>query len=197
MNAIIKRTAKASLPVALLLASAAVAMASEAGGHGGEAHGNDWLNFSFRVATFAIVAGILYKAAGKKIGDYLKTRRFNIENDLSDMETRKKEAEARLADVEKRIKNLDAERQAILDEYTAQGEALKAAILEKAEKNAAQIKENAKNTAAIESRLAVEQIRAEVADMVVEAAEKLLTEKLTKEEHEKLIDKYLTKVVFN
>jgi F-type H+-transporting ATPase subunit b len=36
-----------------------------------------------------------------------------------------------------------------------------------------------------------------MAELIVEAAEKILREKLTKEEHEKLVEDYLTKVVLN
>lgn len=43
----------------------------------------------------------------------------------------------------------------------------------------------------------METMRAEMADHIIAAAEKMLQEKLTGEEHEKLIDKYLTKVVLN
>ena len=40
-------------------------------------------------------------------------------------------------------------------------------------------------------------MRAEMADKIVEATEKLLIQKLTAEEQAKLVDKYLTKVVLN
>ena len=42
-----------------------------------------------------------------------------------------------------------------------------------------------------------EAMRAEMADKIVEATEKLLAKKLTAAEHAKLVDKYLTKVVLN
>lgn len=162
-----------------------------------DGHGNDWMNFLFRIINFALFIGIIYYLAGKKIADFFKTRRYTIENDLADLNQRKVDAEKRLKDVEASIANIDAERQAILDDYRKQGEALKAAIIEKANKTAEQITAQAAMTAEQESRLAVEQIRAEMADLVIEAAEKLLKDKLTAQEQEKLIDKYLTKVVLN
>ena len=81
----------------------------------------------------------------------------------------------------------------ILAEYKAQGEALKASIIEKAKTQAAQITAQAKQTAEQETRYAIEGIRAELADLVVESAEKMLKDKLTKEEHEKLVEKILNK----
>jgi F-type H+-transporting ATPase subunit b len=43
----------------------------------------------------------------------------------------------------------------------------------------------------------LESLRSEMADKIIQAAEKMLSDKLTKKEQEKLVDKYLTKVVLN
>ena len=82
-------------------------------------------------------------------------------------------------------------------EYKAQGEAAKAAIIAQAEKAAAQLAAQAKVTAQNEVKHAMDTMRAEMADKIVEATEKLLIQKLTGEEQAKLVDKYLTKVVLN
>ncbi|EGY24405.1 ATP synthase B/B' CF family protein [Desulfovibrio sp. A2] len=177
----------------LVLATAGVALASDGGGE----HHADWGNFAFRVANFVIFIGIIYWAAGKKIVGFFSGRRKGIEQELNDLESRKAEAAKNLADVERRIASLEQERQAILAEYRAQGEAMQAAIIEKAEKTASQIAEQAARTAENEIKQAMENMRAEMADQIIAAAEKMLQEKLTGEEHEKLIDKYLTKVVLN
>ncbi len=161
----------------LVLVTAGVALASEGGGE----HHADWGNFAFRVANFVIFIGIIYWAAGKKIVGFFSGRRKGIEQELNDLESRKAEAAKNLADAE----------------YRAQGEAMQAAIIEKAEKTASQITEQAARTAENEIKQAMETMRAEMADQIIAAAEKMLQEKLTGEEHEKLIDKYLTKVVLN
>lgn len=99
--------------------------------------------------------------------------------------------------MEKRIANLEVERQTILGDYRAQGEAIKAEIIAQAEKTAQQVAEQAQKTASYEIDSAVAAMRAEMAEKIVEATEKLLQDKLSAEEHSKLIDKYLTKVVLN
>lgn len=192
-----KRIIRITVTALGLLAFAGVAIAAEQTGHGGAEHHYDWTNFLLRIANFVIVAGIIWYFAGGKIKDYLKTRRYNIENELAELDQRKKDADKRLKDVEKGIANMEQEREKILDDYRAQGEALKASIIEHAEKSAQQIRDMAKATAETESRMAVESIREQLADMVAEATQKVLEERLTKEEHQKLIDKYLTKVVLN
>nr|BAA83609.1 F1F0-ATPase b subunit [Desulfovibrio vulgaris] [Nitratidesulfovibrio vulgaris str. 'Miyazaki F'] len=104
----------------LVLVTAGVALASEGGGE----HHADWGNFAFRVANFVIFIGIIYWAAGKKIVGFFSGRRKGIEQELNDLESRKAEAAKNLADVERRIANLEQERQSILAEYRAQGEAM-------------------------------------------------------------------------
>lgn len=170
---------------------------ASAGAGAGEQHGLPWGNFAFRVANLVIFMGIIYHFAGKKIAGFFSSRRYNIENELSDLAKRKTQAEQKLKEVERNIANLEQERTKILVECKAQGEALKASIIEKAQAQADQITAQAVLSAAQETKYAVEKIRAEMADLIVATAEKMLQTQLTKDEHEKLIDKYLTKVVLN
>ena len=174
--------------VAVVLLAAGLAWAEEHGG-GGALKADKGLNFIYRVVNFIIFGAIIWFAAGKKMVAGLKSRRYNIETELEDLKQQKADAEAELADVSARIANLKTERQQILDEYRAQGEALKAAIVEKAQVQAEQIKAQAEITAANENRRA--------ADMIMAAATAIVEEKLGQAEQEKLIDEYVTKVVLN
>jgi F-type H+-transporting ATPase subunit b len=185
-----------ALGYALLLVavSATTAIAAEGGDHGDY---NIMMNFVWRVLNFIIVIGIIWWAAGKKIKNFFSSRRYNIEVELKDLDQRKEDAQKKLREVEVNIANMESERARILEDYKAQGEALKAAIIEKANAQATLIRQQAETAAQQEAKYAVEILRNEMAAKIVEAAEKILAEKLTKEEHEKLIDKYLTKVVFN
>ena len=99
--------------------------------------------------------------------------------------------------MEEKISDLEQERGRILADYKAQGETIRDSIIKNAEAAAEQIKAQAKITAAQEAKQAVENLRAEMADLVVDSAQRILEEKLTTEEHEALIDKYLNKVVLN
>ena len=176
----------------ILLFTASFAVAS-----GGEDHGLPWGNFGWRILNLILVVGVIYYFFGKKIVAFFKGRSEGIASEIASLEERKLEAAKNLADVEKRIADLDSECQAILREYTAQGEALKASILAQAEKAAAQLAESAKRTAENEINAAIVAMRAEMADHIIEATEKLLAKKLSAAEHAKLVDKYLTKVVLN
>lgn len=180
------------LAVAVCLLAGTAAHASE----GGVSSDQLW-NYLWRVVNFIIVAAIIWKLAGSKIKDLLSGRQQEIKQNLDDLQTRQAEAEKKLRDVEKSIANLEQEKKAILEEARSQGEALKVSIEQKAISDAELIREQAKKTAANEALGAVESIRAEVAEMVVQAAEKIVQEKLSDADHDKLVDEYLTKVVLN
>ena len=187
---------KRLLPAALIvLATAAVAFASEGGGH--EVLHESAFTTIMRVVNFIIFVGILYKFAGKTIAEAFGGRRKQIKTQLDDLSARKADAEKKLADVEKSIADISTEREKILAECEAQGEALKANIIESANAAAERIKEQAKTTAANERKAALKDIQAEVAELVVAAAEKALAGKLTAADHDKLINDYLEKVVLN
>jgi len=179
-----------------VLAMSALAYAS--GGEGGEAHeGLPWGNFLFRLVNFAIFIFLIYKLGGAKIAAFFGGRRAQIKKDLEDLEIRKIEAEKRLKDVEAGIRNMEQEKAAILAEAKAQGEAIRAAIIDKAEKDAAQMQLQAKTSAENETKAAFDRVRGEIADQVIEQATKIVREKLNEKDHERLVDEYLTKVVLN
>ncbi|CAM2056717.1 ATP synthase subunit b [Desulfovibrionales bacterium] len=180
--------------VVIVLLSAAVVYASDSDKYAG-IH-SDWKNFLFRVANFVIFIGIIYWVGGKKIAEFFKSRRYNIENELADLDNRKKSAVQKLQEVEYAIANIDAERLRLLTEAKVQGEIVKAAIIDKAKAVAEHIKAQAAMASANEIVAARKVLHSKLADLIVDAAQKILEEKLTNEEHKKFIDKCLIKVVF-
>ena len=142
-----------------------------------------WGDFGWRVLNFII--------------KFFSGRRARISQELQDLETRRADAQKRLDEVEKRISNLESERKAILDESLTQAESVKQAIVEEAKRQAEQIVQQARRTAENEGRTMLAEVRAAIADEIVDAAEKVLAEKLTPAEHEKLITNSLNKVVLH
>ncbi|MDD4951375.1 MAG: F0F1 ATP synthase subunit B [Desulfovibrionaceae bacterium] len=190
-----KRTYTIFTALALVLGLSAIALAS---GHAeGHEHHIPWGNYVYRLINLAIVVGVIWKLAGKKIAGFFGGRRKQIGKDLDDLQVRQADAEKKLKDVEQSITNLEQEKQSILAEARAQGEGLKKAILDKAEADAERIREQAKRSAEFEAKAATDLLRAELAELVVEAARKIVQEQLSEKDHEKLVDEYLTKVVLN
>lgn len=159
------------------------------------AHKYNWSDLRNRTINFVLFTGTLYFLLRKPVAKFFRERTEKIEGEFKNLEARKTEASKRLNDVEASIANLEAERAAIMADYRAQGEALQKSLVEKAEETARQIVEQARFAAENEAKTAVEDLRARMADLLAEAATTMLKDKLSDKDHEKLIDKYLEKVV--
>jgi F-type H+-transporting ATPase subunit b len=184
-----------TLALALVLIGATVWAAGH--GSGEAAHSGSWSNFFWRVINFVIFVAIVYKLLGKRARDFLTGRRHRIATELKDIETRKADAEKRLAEVEQDITDLDKRREEILSDYRQQGEALKESILSQAQERARQMQVQARSVAEQEIRQATKDLRAEVAESIAQSTEKLISDRLDKEGHKRLVQDYLTRVVLN
>ncbi len=182
---------------AVILTALAISTVAFASADGSVFTSDNVKDYGLRILNFAIFITLLYKLGGSKIKDFFGGRRDGIKQELDDLQTRQAEAEKKLKEVEASIANMAQEKQAILEEAKQQGEAIKAAIVAKGLKDSEALKEQAKRTASNEAQAAINTIRAEMADMVVAAAEKIVAEKLSADDHDKLVDDYLTKVVLN
>lgn len=176
---------------AVILAFAGVASANA----GAEGEGLPWGNFLLRMVNILIFLGIIWYAVGKIIKKFFVGRRASIVTEMEELDRLKKEAVAHLAEVERRVAGVEAECRALLEEGRAQAESLKATILAEAEKQAAQIVDQARRSAEQEGKAELDAIRACMADDIVAAVEKGLVERLDAAEQQKLIDNSLTKVV--
>lgn len=164
---------------------------------------NPWINLLARVGNILLFLYILWRVAGKKLGAFLSGRRASIAEEFDSLEKRKAETEQNLHDLEKRIANLDAERQAILEESKQQAQALRERMLAKAEEDANRIREQATRAAENESQAMRDGIREQIADDIVRAVEEMLKSRLATNAdksgmtagHAQLIDNALRKVV--
>lgn len=159
------------------------------------AHEPRWGDFAWRVLNLILFCGILWYFTGNIIKKFFRNRKETIQNTLDDLEKRKEEARAGLAEIEQRIANLEAERQAILDESRAQAERIRKNIVADANRQANQIVEQARRTAENEGRAMLDGVRATVANEIVDTAAKALRGQLTQEDHDRLIANSLDKVV--
>jgi F-type H+-transporting ATPase subunit b len=138
---------------------------------------------------------VLYKLLKKPVSNYFKSRRENIQSLLEEMERSKKEAERKAAEYKAKLAILDQEAEKILQEYIAQGEREKAKILEAAERQANYIKQQARLAIQQEVEAAKKELREEVAELTVKAAEDILRQKMDMGDQERLIEEFIVKVV--
>ena len=102
-----------------------------------------------------------------------------------------------LAAMIEKIDSLDAECETILKDSRARGEAIREALVADALEEAEKIRNAAHRAADSETKKAIEELRSQMADEIVQAVEATLKEKLDMKKHVKLIDNALKKVVLN
>jgi len=172
----------------LVLLWAGMVWASEEGA-------SKWPDFWYRVLNFVLMAGILVFVARKPIREFFAKRTQTIATTLTELEAKKKDAEKAYQEYKQRLAELDKETARILEEYRAQGEAEKAKIIAAAEKSAADIRAQADRAIQQEIAGATLALKREVAELSVAAAEKVLKERIGKEDHLRLVKDFTTKVV--
>jgi F-type H+-transporting ATPase subunit b len=148
--------------------------------------------------SFTLVLVVLKKFAWKPILNSLKEREDSISEALQSAEKAKEEMKKLKADNETIILQAKAEREKILQEARE----IKIKIVEKAKEEASEeahkMIELAKVNIRNEEAKALEQIKAQVAELSVEIAGKLLREKLADStEQQKLVEKYLKDIQLN
>jgi F-type H+-transporting ATPase subunit b len=191
------RMGKAVLIIAmsvLLFFFAGYALASSGGEGAAEPKG--WVKTdTYRVMNFVVLAIALFLVLKKPVSQALGSRIKGIENQLADLEARKKDAEKELAGYEEKLSLLEKESGEIIDEYIRQGKEAQKKILGEAQASAEKLEEQARKTIDHEFQKAKEKLQADILDKAMLKAEALLKEKISTEDQDKLVDEYLNKVV--
>ncbi len=182
-----------------VVASLLLAGAAWAGGGGEHGHGaidpaklDDLL---WRTVNFVVFAVILYKLAAKPIKEFFRKRQTDISSEIQDLESQKIKVQKALREAKAQLAAVAAEREQIIQQYIAEGEAEKAKIIAKAEQAAQRLKDMAAMTIAAETKKAAADLKQEIVEAAVQLAEQIVREKIVPEDQQRLVDDYLAKVV--
>jgi F-type H+-transporting ATPase subunit b len=181
-----------------LLLTVSLALASGGEGGHGEAHGISPAkiqDFIWRTFNFVVFAAILIKLAAKPAKAFFSQRSSDIGESFEDLEAKKAEAEAALRAAETRLAEVAGEREQLLKQFIAEGEAEKKKIIDKAEMVAARIKDMALLSIEQETKKAAQELKKEVAEKATQMAEALIKKEITSTDQTKLVEEYLHKVV--
>ena len=152
----------------------------------------------WQTIVFLVLILILAKFAWKPILGAVKGREDSINNALSSAEEARKEMQNLKADNEQLLKEARAERDVILREARELKEKVIAEASEEAQGRADQIVAQAKESIELEKKAAMADIKAQVASLSIEIAEKVVrTELSSKEKQHQMIDKMLGDVTLN
>ncbi|MBU1162688.1 MAG: F0F1 ATP synthase subunit B [Proteobacteria bacterium] len=166
------------------------------GSSGGEGGPKGWVaTDTYRVMNFAVLVGALFFLLRKPVAQFFSSRIKGIEDQLNELETKKKDAEQTLEKYKEKLAKLDQEGKKIVDDYIRQGNEAKERILKEAESAADKLKEQARRNIDYEINQAKLRLKEEVLEKAMVKAEEMIKNELTIEDHGRLVDEYLEKVV--
>lgn len=148
----------------------------------------DFTLFVSTLVLFVLFASILGKFAWKPILQMVGEREKTVRDQVEGAEKAQAEAQALLAKRQEMLKDAGRERDEMLARAAKEAEQLKAGLVEKARSDADQIVVRAKQQIALERSQAVLELRNQVADLAMAAAEKIVRSSLTPEAQRKLVD---------
>ena len=161
----------------------------------GEGHEGGMGNFWWRILNFTILAVVLYKLSAKAIVNFFVGNRASIKNSLDEAVRAKEEAEKKLEEHSARLDKATAEIAGIADMIKAQGLAEKEKIIEEAKRTAEKVKEDSEARVEQEFKRALHQLRREATELSVTMAEEILAKNIQSDDHEKMVNDFLDRMV--
>lgn len=150
--------------------------------------------FVFVLINFAILLGILAKFGVPLARKTARDRHDLIKSALDEAARLRKQAADKLADYEARLKTADAEIQQLVEGMRADAKKEADRIRAAAEAQAAQMARDAEQRIAAEIELARAELTREVTAAAAAATEKLLREKLTASDQQRLVAGFIADV---
>jgi len=141
--------------------------------------------------TFLIVLAILSKVALKPILSAIENREQSIRNDLEEAQKQRDEAQELFEKHKQKMEQAEAEAQKLFKESQALAEKARREILSKAQEESAKLVDKAKDEIERQKESALASLRAEVADLAIGAAEKILSSTLDENKQKAVVDEYI------
>lgn len=143
------------------------------------------------IVTFIILLFLLRLTAWKPILRALDQREERIRTSLDDAEKAREEADRILQENKKNLEQAEEQVQKILKEGRALAEKMRQDTINKANEESRRMIEHAKEQIEREKQEALKELRAEVAHLAIQAASKILDEKLDEKKHKEIVDKFI------
>ncbi len=147
--------------------------------------------------TFILLLLVLKKVAWKPILESLSARENSIAEALQKAETARKEAEEIIANNKANLAKFEEEAKTIISEARAYAEKLKTETEEKSKAEAKRLIDEAKQEIERKQQEAFNLLKAKVAEIAVDAAEKILKANLDKEKNTQLVNRYIDELSNN
>jgi len=144
--------------------------------------------------AFAIVFYFLWKWVIPRVNQLLEERRQQIQGEIERAEATRGEADHLLADYREQLAGARDEANRIIEEGRRTADQLRRDLQTKAEEEASATVARAQDEIRAERDRVFEDLRAQIGDIAVELAARVVNQSLDKKAHEKLIDDYIEQV---
>ena len=174
----------------------ALVVSESEGGSGGLLSVNSGLAF-WTTFTFIILLILLTKFAWKPILSALKQREDAIKDSLEQAEKAKDEAKQILAENQNSLAKAEEESKKIIEQSRVFAENLKEQMIKDSKEQAQKLITDASAEIDRKKNAAFDELKNQVAEISIQAAEKILKENLDAEKNKKLVDKYINDISKN
>ena len=147
--------------------------------------------------VFGLTLFILWKVAFPRIAEALDKRQRMIEDSIDTAENTKREADELLREYRERLSDARGQADEIVARARRTAEAHENESQAEARTKREEMMEQTRRDIEAETRRAIQQIRAEVADLTVLATERVTRKSLTGEDQKRLVEEALSEVDFS
>lgn len=177
------------LPVILVFALSAVAVASSGGGGEHGEGGSHIMPYVWQALNFGILVALLVFIIKKAdVAGMLRARTEGIQKSVDDAREAKELAQKALDEVQERLKSKDKEIEEIINASMRSGEKERDRLVEEGQRLSQALLEQTKTNIEFELKEAREAIKAEAVQLAMEIAEKKIKDKLDEGQQKKLLD---------
>jgi F-type H+-transporting ATPase subunit b len=176
-----------------MLAEITLAVIASEGGNGGLLDVNPGLMI-WTVVTFILLLLILKKVAWKPILSALDKRENDIKEALLQAEKAKDEAKKILEENQASLAKAEEESKKIIEQSRDYAESLKEQMITESKDQAKRIVDEASSEIQRKQDAAFEELKGQIAEIAVNAAEKIIRESLDAQKSKQVVDRYLNEV---
>jgi len=172
-----------------------LAYASGGGESGGAHDSGRTLDLLYRFINFSLLVIILVVVVKKaRIGSFFSSRIEEIKKKFDDLNAEKDSSESRFQELEKKLKEFEAKKQEILEQFKADGAAEKEKIIAEAKERANQILAQADLTIEREIQAARDRLRQEVVEVAARKAQEIIEREIKDSDQDHLVNEFIERV---
>lgn len=145
------------------------------------------------VSTLILVF-IARKYFWNNLQEYVGARKAHIENQIKEAENKHQQAESFKQDYEAKLQNAKGEAQDIVSIAKKKGDEVRESIIAKANEDAEKRMDKAMKDIELERAQSMENMKKEIVDVAMLAAEKIVAKELDVNQHSELINEFIVEV---